>query len=80
MSSPSRKVPLSGLLEKALSDGIPVYGTFLDGDDIYGAELSADGILVMETRGKESARMWKNACPAACTFRLIPAERLLPSR
>ena len=45
-------LPLSGLLEKALSDGIPVYGTFLDGDDIYGAELSADGILVMGNEGK----------------------------
>ena len=42
----------AGLLEKALSDGIPVYGTFLDGDDIYGAELSADGILVMGNEGK----------------------------
>ena len=45
-------LPLPGLLEKALSDGIPVYGTFLDGDDIYGAELSADGILVMGNEGK----------------------------
>ena len=30
----------------------PDSGTFLDGDDIYGAELSADGILVMGNEGK----------------------------
>lgn len=31
--------------------GMPVYGTFLDGENIYGSRLSADGLLVM---GNES--------------------------
>lgn len=31
--------------------GLPVYGTFLDGSDIYGAELKAEGLIVM---GSES--------------------------
>ena len=49
-------LPLSGLLEKALSEGVAVYGTFLDGEDIYGAELSAGGILVMGNEGKGIGR------------------------
>lgn len=31
--------------------GMPVYGTFLDGKDMYGEELSSDGLIVM---GNES--------------------------
>jgi TrmH family RNA methyltransferase len=30
---------------------MPVYGTFLDGTDIYGQELSASGIIVMGNEG-----------------------------
>ncbi len=30
---------------------IPVYGTFLDGDDLYAADLTAGGILVMGNEG-----------------------------
>ncbi len=30
---------------------VPVYGTFLDGDDLYKAELSPEGIIVMGNEG-----------------------------
>ena len=30
---------------------MPVYGTFLDGTDIYGEELSENGIIVMGNEG-----------------------------
>lgn len=30
----------------------PVYGTFLDGENIYGQELSANGIIIMGNEGK----------------------------
>ena len=30
---------------------IPIYGTFLDGDNIYGANLTAEGIIVMGNEG-----------------------------
>lgn len=39
------------LLEEASAAGVPVYGTFLDGKDIYAAELSPTGILVMGNEG-----------------------------
>lgn len=34
-----------------LGKQVPVYGTFLDGDDIYSAPLSAGGIVVMGNEG-----------------------------
>ena len=35
-----------------LPKDIPVYGTLLDGDDIYAQELSANGVIVMGNEGK----------------------------
>lgn len=40
------------LLEKAAASGVPVFGTFLEGDDIYLAELSSKGIVVMGSEGR----------------------------
>ncbi len=37
---------------KALPDDFPVYGTFLDGCDLYDKPLSAGGIIVMGNEGK----------------------------
>lgn len=35
----------------SLSDGFPVYGTLLDGDDIYEQQLTAYGMIVMGNEG-----------------------------
>ncbi len=43
--------PLEPLLRRAAGEGVPVYGTFLDGDDIYAADLSANGLIVMGNEG-----------------------------
>ena len=32
--------------------GLPVYGTFLDGDDIYDTELASEGFIVMGSEGR----------------------------
>ncbi len=37
---------------KALPNDFPVYGTFLDGKDLYDEPLSAGGILIMGNEGK----------------------------
>ena len=29
-----------------------IYGTFLEGDDMYGTELSQDGVIVMGSEGR----------------------------
>ncbi len=45
--------PLERLLSSASAAGIPVYGTFLEGDDIYRCSLPPDGgIVVMGNEGK----------------------------
>ncbi len=43
--------PIPALCEAYCAAGIPVYGTMLDGTDIYGTELSRPGLIVM---GNES--------------------------
>lgn len=43
-------LPLPRLLE-ACGGEVPVYGTFLDGTDMYAQELSAHGIIVMGNEG-----------------------------
>ena len=44
---------LDGLCRRFLSEGLPVYGTLLDGEDIYTSELRGEGLLLMgnESRG-----------------------------
>lgn len=43
---------LGGLLASVSGDGVPLYGTFLDGDDIYSADLTPTGIIVMGNEGR----------------------------
>lgn len=43
---------LDALLAEASAGGVPVYGTFLDGDDIYAADLTPNGIIVMGNEGR----------------------------
>ena len=44
--------PLVPLLSGAAAAGIPVYGTFLEGRNIYEGSLSAEGIVVMGNEGR----------------------------
>ena len=39
-------------LKNAAGQGIPVYGTFLEGERIYSAKLSTTGVIVMGNEGK----------------------------
>lgn len=43
---------LARLLAGAAAQGLPVYGTFLEGENLYDAELSAEGIVVMGNEGR----------------------------
>ncbi len=53
-----------------LSDEMPVYGTFLDGSDIYKNELRPNGIIVMGNEGKGITKELKS---------LITNKLLIPS-
>lgn len=45
-------VDLPVFLGEKLAAGVPVYGTFLDGEDIYQKPLANNGIIVMGNEGK----------------------------
>ncbi len=40
------------LLLSSLDASIPIYGTFLDGSDIYSQELASNGIIIMGNEGR----------------------------
>ncbi|MBQ3657638.1 MAG: RNA methyltransferase [Bacteroidales bacterium] len=42
---------LSGILQEAQSKKLPVYGTFLEGENIYKEKLSKNGIIVLGNEG-----------------------------
>lgn len=43
---------LATLLRQAASEGVAIYGTLLDGENIYAEELKAEGIIVMGNEGR----------------------------
>lgn len=43
---------LAPLLAGAAGRGVPIYGTFLEGEDIYRSELSEAGVIVMGNEGR----------------------------
>ena len=48
-------LPLPDLLHR-LPPSVPAYGTFLDGEDMYGMELSRHGLIVMGNEGNGIGR------------------------
>ena len=66
---------LPTVLQEAKSQGVPIYGTFLDGENIYDRELDQRGVIVMGNEGKGIS----TGCAAAVTDRLFippyPADR-----
>ena len=45
-------VELAPLLAQAAARGVPVYGTFLEGENLYDAQLTDGGIIVMGNEGR----------------------------
>ena len=43
---------LAAALTAAARDGVPVYGTFLEGENLYESRLSPAGIVVMGNEGR----------------------------
>ena len=68
-------LPLADFLARTAQAGTPIYGTMLDGDNIYDAELSAGGVIVMGNEGKGVS----DACIKSFSHRLLiptyPADR-----
>lgn len=68
-------LPLAEFLKRTAASGVAVYGTMLDGDNIYDAELKQGGIVVMGNEGKGVSA----ACAESFTHKLLipayPPER-----
>lgn len=47
---------LPAFLEEAKNYDLPVYGAFLEGEDIYKKELSTKGVIVMGNEGQGISR------------------------
>ena len=45
-------LPLADFLERTAKGGTPIYGTMLDGENIYRSDLTPHGIIVMGNEGK----------------------------
>ena len=72
---------LESFLTRAAERGTPVYGTFLEGEDIYRAGLSAGGIVVMGSeRKRHLVRDGPLRYPSAFSYRPIRERRPRPSR
>ena len=59
-------LPLAEFLRRTKESGVAVYGTMLDGENIYDAALGAGGVIVMGNEG----RGLSDACREALTDRL----------
>ena len=58
---------LAAVLRSAADSGKPIYGTLLDGDNIYNAKLENRGIVVMGNEGRGVSA----ECRAALTHKLL---------
>ena len=45
-------LPLAEFLKRTAVEGTPIYGTMLDGENIYSTDLKATGVIVMGNEGK----------------------------
>lgn len=68
-------LPLADFLARSVAAGTPIYGTMLDGENIYSSQLSAGGVIVMGNEGKGVSA----ACEESFSHRLLiptyPADR-----
>ena len=68
-------LPLADFLRRTAESGVAVYGTMLDGDNIYDAKLQPNGVIVMGNEGKGVSA----ECAKSFTHKLLipayPAER-----
>lgn len=60
---------------KQLSDSVPVYGTFPNGDDIYAAQLSQGGIVVFGNEGNGISPAVEATVQRRLTIPVYPAGR-----
>ncbi|MBQ3628819.1 MAG: RNA methyltransferase [Bacteroidaceae bacterium] len=58
-----------------LPDGTPIYGTFLDGENLYGKQLEQRGLIVMGNEGRGVSKEVENLVTEKLFIPNYPAER-----
>lgn len=56
-------------------DGAPIYGTFLEGDNIYSSPLSSNGLIIMGNEGNGISREVENLVTHKLHIPSFPANR-----
>ena len=68
-------LPLADFLSRTAAEGTPIYGTMLDGKNIYSCDLTPTGVIVMGNEGKGVSE----ECAKSFTHKLLipafPPER-----
>lgn len=68
-------VDLAALLQRTAAEGTPIYGTMLDGENLYDSEFEPRGVIVMGNEGQGVSK----ACQQHFSHRLLipayPADR-----
>ena len=68
-------VDLAALLQRTAAEGTPIYGTMLDGENLYDSEFEPRGVIVMGNEGQGVSK----ACQQHLSHRLLipayPADR-----
>ena len=68
-------LPLADFLSRTAAEGTPIYGTMLDGGNIYSCDLTPTGVIVMGNEGKGVSE----ECAKSFTHKLLipafPPER-----
>lgn len=65
---------LSALLNEARTSGLAIYGTLLDGNNIYHEKLSPEGIIVMGNEGRGLSEECRNALSHKLFIPPYPAD------
>jgi TrmH family RNA methyltransferase len=66
---------LTDFLRSTAESGVAVYGTMLDGDDIYDAKLQTNGVIVMGNEGKGVSAECANSFTHKLLIPAYPPER-----
>ncbi|MBO5882181.1 MAG: RNA methyltransferase, partial [Alistipes sp.] len=65
---------LAAFLKEAHREGLNIYGTLLDGDNIYDAKLEASGIVVMGNEGRGITNETREALTHSLLIPPYPAD------
>ena len=68
-------LPLAEFLERTKQSGVDIYGTMLDGENIYSTQLQPNGVIVMGNEGKGVSAECQKSFTHSLLIPSFPPER-----